>query len=349
MNDKLVKRFVIGTFVSLYALVSIISTIHVIDFFELSNPYWLAVTLAIGFEIGAAASLASLVILKKMNRTIVWSLFIAITLMQMQGNMYYAFINLESFSGWSELFDLIDEDLIDQKRILAFVSGAILPLIALGFIKSLVDYIKPEDEDEKWDDEIPEDSVLNDIEVNLEDDEWDDEIPEDIILNNMESDPEADQMAEEHFYDAYVDRHAPDVIDDSDLKEWQDVSDKLAEEVKAEDGWDEDHELDMAMNAMVKDMDIQDFEEDMKHQEDLDQAAEEGTEDITVDSFKSDLEPVDFVAPNPTSVGSIVQKMNTPHLPPDEDFLYREALRKKANEEKKSFIKNQKNDNKNTD
>ena len=143
-RNTLVKRFVIGTFITLYALVSIISTIHVIDFFELSNPYWLAVTLAIGFEIGAAASLASLVILKKMNKTLVWALFITITLMQMQGNMYYAFINLTDFGSWSELFDLIDEDLIDQKRILAFVSGAILPLIALGFIKSLVDYIRPE-------------------------------------------------------------------------------------------------------------------------------------------------------------------------------------------------------------
>ena len=103
-RNTLVKRFVIGTFITLYALVSIISTIHVIDFFELSNPYWLAVTLAIGFEIGAAASLASLVILKKMNKTLVWALFITITLMQMQGNMYYAFINLADFGSWSELF-----------------------------------------------------------------------------------------------------------------------------------------------------------------------------------------------------------------------------------------------------
>ena len=31
-----------------------------------------------------------------------------------------------------------------QKRILAIVSGAVLPIIALGFIKSLVDYIRPE-------------------------------------------------------------------------------------------------------------------------------------------------------------------------------------------------------------
>ena len=144
MKNKLVHRFVIGTFVSLYLLVSVISTIHVVDFFKLSNPHWLAVSLAVAFELGAAASLASLIILEKMNKTLVWILFGAITLMQMQGNMYYAFVNMRDFQGWSELFGLIEEDPIYQKRILAAVSGAILPLVALGFIKSLVDYIKPE-------------------------------------------------------------------------------------------------------------------------------------------------------------------------------------------------------------
>jgi hypothetical protein len=103
----------------------------------------LAVTLAIAFELGAAASLASIITLDKMNKTLIWSLFIVITLMQMQGNMYYAFKNITDYSTWSQLFNLIEEDPIYQKRILAFVSGAILPLVALGFIKSLVDYIKP--------------------------------------------------------------------------------------------------------------------------------------------------------------------------------------------------------------
>ena len=140
---NLTHKFIIGTFVSLYLMVSIISTIHVIDFFELSNPYWLAVTLAIAFELGAAASLASIITLDKMNKTLIWSLFIVITLMQMQGNMYYAFKNINEYETWSQLFNLIEEDPIYQKRILAFVSGAILPLVALGFIKSLVDYIKP--------------------------------------------------------------------------------------------------------------------------------------------------------------------------------------------------------------
>ena len=48
-----------------------------------------------------------------------------------------------------------------------------------------------------------------------------------------------------------------------DIEAWQDVGDKLAEEV--EDKWDEldrIHALDMALNDKVKDMDIQDFEVD---------------------------------------------------------------------------------------
>jgi hypothetical protein len=205
-NSSLVKSGVIMTFVTLYLLVSLISTIHVIDFFELSNSRPLAITLAIAFEVGAAASLASLVILDKMNKTLVWTLFITITLMQMQGNMFYAFKNLEGFAMWSELFDLIDEDVLFQKRVLAAVSGAILPLVALGFIKSLVDYIKPEevkvleseeeeeeeeeeymsDEEIEWQQEMTEDSYLEESDNIFEDDDddgppWYDEDDEDLL------------------------------------------------------------------------------------------------------------------------------------------------------------------------
>jgi len=146
MGSNTVKYFIISTFVTLYLLVSVISTIHVISFFELSNPQWLAISLAIAFEIGAAASLASLITLDKMNKGIVWGLFIILTFMQAMGNTYYAYINLENFQGWIELFGLSEEDLIYQKRILSIVSGAILPVVALGFIKALVDYIKPSPE-----------------------------------------------------------------------------------------------------------------------------------------------------------------------------------------------------------
>lgn len=147
-KNKYVHWFIIGTFVTLYVLVSLISTIHVIDFFELSNARWLAITLAIAFEIGAAASLASLIVLDKMNKWIVWVLFFTLTGMQAMGNTYFAFTHLQDYQGWIELFGLNEEEPLYQKRVLSIVSGAILPLVALGFIKSLVDYIRPTAQEE---------------------------------------------------------------------------------------------------------------------------------------------------------------------------------------------------------
>lgn len=197
MKTGLVKKFIIGIFCSLYILVSLISTVHVIDFFEIANPRWMAITLAVAFEIGAAASLASLVILDKMNKSLVWALFITITLMQMQGNLYHAFIHMGDFTQWSQLFDLIEEDPLFQKRILAGVTAGILPLVALGFIKSLVDYIKPKNETEhllssEVNREHLEESIsqVEDLEEDLEGldpeevEAWKEEIKQDDLLSN---------------------------------------------------------------------------------------------------------------------------------------------------------------------
>lgn len=152
MNSNFIKYSTITIFIVLYAIVSVISTIHVIDFFGLSNPRWLAVSLAIAFEFGAAASLCSLVILDKLNKNLVWFIFILLTLVQINGNIYYAYSHLHDYNYWIELFGLVDYELIAQKRILAIISGAILPIIALGFIKSLIDYIKPDNKEIKTED-----------------------------------------------------------------------------------------------------------------------------------------------------------------------------------------------------
>jgi hypothetical protein len=149
MRNKGISIFIISTFVLLYLITSIVSTIHVIDFFRLSNPNWLSVSIAIAFEVGAAASLASIIVLDKMNKFIVWSLFFILTAMQAIGNTYFSYTHLSDFTEWSELFGLSEEEPIFQKRVLAIISGAILPLISLGFIKALVDYIKPEGDQEK--------------------------------------------------------------------------------------------------------------------------------------------------------------------------------------------------------
>ena len=285
-QSKWLSRFIIGTFISLYTLVSIISTIHVIDFFELSNPYWLAVTLAIGFEFGAAASLASLVILDKMNKTLVWALFITITLMQMQGNMYYAFTNLEDFQSWSELFDLIEEEPIFQKRVLAAVSGAILPLVALGFIKSLVDYIKPESEEEF----TPEDSTFGSI---------------------------------------------------------------SEEESESTDDWDEDHELDRALNIIADDIEIDPEEIDAWKEEEINEKLDRDfdlSEEEWIDSEEDDvwentiadgLDDVEFDDDLLDLQESMVNE-ESKESEDDEDKLAK-ALREKAKKEMKDFVKQKRN------
>lgn len=118
--------------------------INSMDFFALSHGNRMSICLAFAFEIGAAASLCSIIILDKMNKSIVWLLFIVLTLFQIMNNTYNSYINLHDYQKWIELFGLTDEDQIVQKRIMAIISGALLPLFALGFIKALIDYIKPD-------------------------------------------------------------------------------------------------------------------------------------------------------------------------------------------------------------
>jgi|TARA_R110000822_G_scaffold171007_4_gene310819 hypothetical protein len=148
LKERLLHIFIISIFCSLYFLVATISMINSVAFFDLSHSGLMSWSLAIGFEIGAAASLAAIIILDKTNKTMVWGLFLLLTSFQMMANSFHAFINLENYMGWIELFGLEEAEPIYQKRILSIVSGAILPVVALGFIKSLVDYIRPEQPEE---------------------------------------------------------------------------------------------------------------------------------------------------------------------------------------------------------
>jgi hypothetical protein len=310
-------------------------------------PHWSQVEIWVVSILSATASLASLVILKKMNKSIVWALFITITLMQMQGNMFYAFINLEDFSSWSELFNLIEEDLLYQKRILAFVSGAILPLIALGFIKSLVDYIKPEDEDEEnneitdgiFDDmpehpikfdkapskEFFEDIDTADLEMDqsdLESELWKNQAREDSLEDLQDWDVTLEDGLEDEKADEPIEMP---FTEEEGSKLWQ-QNDFIEEDV--DDPIDNDHVLDQVLNTMVEDF----TEEDVK---------------VILDANENPQPPNEKLqeAADNYSSATLVQKVDTPHLPKNEDIksddqLWNEAMAKKAKEEMDAFIKN---------
>ena len=356
MRDKLVRNFVVGTFVSLYLLVSIISTIHVIDFFELSNPYWLAVTLAIGFEVGAAASLASLVILQKMNKTLVWALFITITLMQMQGNMYYAFINMQDYTSWSELFALIEEEPIFQKRVLAAISGAILPLVALGFIKSLVDYIKPEDDaisETITEGSLDDDLLSDEFETQPSQDYFED-IERYISTQNSEANAMDVTISTElnDKWSALADQlNVKNIYEDEELEE-QSVWDETLMDGLEEEEWDEDHAHDQVMNDMVADMTEEEIQslidetvpEPFATPEELAEEPVKNTDmlDILEQHIDTDESVIDEDQINPTSVGSVVKERGLI----DDEKLWNEAMAKKAKEDMDLFIKNKNGNNK---
>ena len=142
MKLKTQEKWWIGVFITLWMLVSTVSTIHSVEFFKLSNSTTLAWILALGFELGAIASLGGLII-SRGGKGLIWFLFILLTAFQIHGNMYWAWVNAGDLKEWISLLDLVEEDPDTQKRIFTIISGGILPLVALGFMKSLMDYLSP--------------------------------------------------------------------------------------------------------------------------------------------------------------------------------------------------------------
>lgn len=130
-------------------LTSLFSTIHVIEFFKISNTYWMAIFIAIAFEVGALAALAGLVAIDKINKNVVWAIFIILTAYQCVGNTYaaYDFMTMKMIeypnwiAHWTELFGMEDSDIIPVKRILSVISGAIFPIISLCFLDILINYL----------------------------------------------------------------------------------------------------------------------------------------------------------------------------------------------------------------
>jgi len=155
------EKFWVGTFIVLWLLVSSVSTVHSIEFFELSNSTTLAWVLAIAFEIGAMASLGG-IFLSRGSTWLIWLLFIVLTAFQVHGNMYYAWTHSTDITNWVNLFDLVGEESNFQRRLFAFISGGILPIVSLGFIKSLMDYLDPKSLNETSKDEE------NEVELNKE-------------------------------------------------------------------------------------------------------------------------------------------------------------------------------------
>ena len=143
------KRAIVSCFVLVPLLSSIISTVHLVDFFYLGNPSWISYTVAIAIELGAVASFLTLSILSKLNKTIVWSMFFILFFMQVIGNVYFSYdwvtrkitenpAWLTSFREMMEFF-IYKVDMKTSKMILSLLLAVPIPLISVFSLKSTMD------------------------------------------------------------------------------------------------------------------------------------------------------------------------------------------------------------------
>jgi hypothetical protein len=105
----------------------------------------LALILAIAFEIGQAAVLFSLLV-NKTKKTMPWILMVVLTLVQVLGNVYssyqYAAINsMDEIKYFTEsvLFYLQDPNPQVNQVMISYITGAILPIVALCMTSMIVD------------------------------------------------------------------------------------------------------------------------------------------------------------------------------------------------------------------
>lgn len=142
---KIWKTTVITTLLSVPALSSIISAIHLVKLFNLGNEAYLSYTLALVFELGAIASFLALrLIPSSINKWMVWAIFIMLAFLQIVGNVFYSYdfiyVAIQNQETWLNSFNdfmgyFTGNDAKTNHMILSWIIGLPIPLIALFLLK----------------------------------------------------------------------------------------------------------------------------------------------------------------------------------------------------------------------
>lgn len=116
-------------------LVVIMSISHVVSWYDLGNPISWAIYLSIAIEIFALASISAASI--KTSKVAIWFLFGIVTTIQIIGNIFYGFKDIDikgdGFQSWVQLIEpfFLDWDAMDHRRFLAIIQGGTLPIMSL--------------------------------------------------------------------------------------------------------------------------------------------------------------------------------------------------------------------------
>jgi len=151
---KNVRREVLikNSFLFPILLVVAMSISHVVSWYDLGNPIAWAIYLSVAIEIFALASVSAASI--NINRASVWFLFALVTSIQIVGNIFFEFNDIDEkgklFQSWMQLVQPFFEDWTptDHRRLLAMVQGGSIPmmsLIALNYYIKFGDKLREKD------------------------------------------------------------------------------------------------------------------------------------------------------------------------------------------------------------
>ena len=134
---KSIKRetLVKNSFLLPILLVVIMSISHVVSWYDLGNPISWAIYLSVAIEVFALSSVSAASM--NINRSAVWFLFSLVTSIQIIGNIFFEFNDIDEngalFKSWIDLVKpFFDEwTSLDHRRLLAIIQGGTLPLMSL--------------------------------------------------------------------------------------------------------------------------------------------------------------------------------------------------------------------------
>jgi len=149
IRNKTFYWALIGTFITLYLAVAFVSTIHAISFFQLANSLGLAILLGAAYEVGQSAVLFSILMTENKNRILAWCMMLLLTGLQVSANVYasFKFMDASGSMDWTYwqraiLFGVQADSPEMYKVIISWISGALLPLVALGMTALVADNIR---------------------------------------------------------------------------------------------------------------------------------------------------------------------------------------------------------------
>ena len=142
------NNIIVGSFLIPILLVAFVSISHVTTLYSLANPLSWAIYLSVAVEIAALAALAG--VSAKFGKFI-YIPFGIVTFIQFVGNFFYSYshinINSQDFKDWVDMISGLLEpigvdptDVVAHRRILAFITGGLIPFISLTFAHMLIVY-----------------------------------------------------------------------------------------------------------------------------------------------------------------------------------------------------------------